>query len=198
MGSSGSGNARPPAKTLPGLRTAPRNVDPLVLQGQELMMLRRVKAKFEKQLELALADQDRERITAMREALVKLEEQEANVRSPRSLTSDELDALNIGEVGDDLRRFQQHDVIQEALSHEVDLRMYSQKIDKELRVVETASLPDYLRVAPSAAALNEAVAKCDRTLKTMENVFTDFQGKLSELVGTVARKEEEEERSAWW
>ncbi len=86
-------------------------------------MLQRVKDKFEQQLASAERDRDRERIAAMRDALRKLQEQEAAVLSPPSNIADELARLNIGEVGDDLQRFQRHEVIQDALSHEVDLRM---------------------------------------------------------------------------
>lgn len=82
-----------------------------------VLLLRR--SMVVRQLASAEHDHDRERINAMREALAKLRDQEAAVRSPRSNVSDELARLNIGEVGDDLQRFQQHEIIQEALSHEV-------------------------------------------------------------------------------
>eukprot|EP00750_Incisomonas_marina_P026401 INCI5903.4.p1 GENE.INCI5903.4~~INCI5903.4.p1 ORF type:complete len:876 (-),score=160.85 INCI5903.4:45-2672(-) len=164
-----------------GMTDPSSTADPLILQGQELIMLRRVKEKFEKQLQSAERERDRERITAMREALVKLHEQEAKVRSPRNNVTDELAKLNIGEVGEDLQRFQQHEIIQEALSHEVDLRAYSQKIESELRVEEGESLPMYVAGAPGFSELDAAIEKCSRTLRTMEDVFCTFQGKLSGL-----------------
>jgi len=161
---------------LPGMRlTADDSTDPLVLQGQELIMLQKVKDKFQKQLANAEKDRDRERITAMKEALAKLEEQAKSVSSPRTHATDELDRLNIGEVGEDLERFQQHDIIQEALSHEVDLRLYSQKLESELNVYKNESLPGYFEVAPQVADLDNAISKCSKTLRDMEDVFCSFQ-----------------------
>ena len=58
---------------------------------------------------------------------------------------------------------------------QVDLRMYSQKIDAELRVVEAASLPGYVAAAPGVAELDNAIGKCSKTLRTMEDVFSKFQ-----------------------
>jgi len=52
--------------------------------------------------------------------------------------------INLSNIEEDLERFQQDEVVREALSKGVDLRKYSLQIDEELTSLQVASIPDYI------------------------------------------------------
>lgn len=73
------------------------------------------------------------------------------------------------------------DFIKEALKSGMDLRKYSQQIEKELKEVENASIQDYIHESENIASLHNQIAACDDILLRMEGMLLSFQNDLGSI-----------------
>ena len=69
-------------------------------------------------------------------------------------------------------------VFQEALKTGVDLRHYSQEVERELAAVESASITDYIGESVKIAQLHGEMKQCDSILGLMEQMLGTFQQDL--------------------
>jgi Vps52 / Sac2 family len=84
-----------------------------------------------------------------------------------------------GGLGLDLDAFMaQDEVIRDALSRGVDLRLYSKQVDAELRAMELLSIRDYVSQADAVAALFEQIEHCEGVLTGMQGMLSSFQDNL--------------------
>ena len=99
--------------------------------------------------------------------------------------SDSLDLttqdIDFDGLGGDLRAFEQHSLVQEALEKEQDLRNYSRDIDEELKQYEKACVQDYIQDADQLSTLHGQIKSCDGILATMESMLSHFQSDLSAI-----------------
>jgi len=75
------------------------------------------------------------------------------------------DSLNA--VEEHIQENLEDDVVQEVLKSDVDLRQYSQQIEKELKDVENASIQDYIKESQNIASLHNQIAACDGILEVL-------------------------------
>eukprot|EP00941_MAST-03F_sp_MAST-3F-sp1_P004104 g4104.t1 len=91
------------------------------------------------------------------------------------------DLARFDEMNEDLSRFQNNEMVKEALAREVDLREYNRSIESELVVLEKSSEADYMEAAPGVVRLWDQISECDSVLKNMESVLNIFNESLSEI-----------------
>jgi hypothetical protein len=89
-----------------------------------------------------------------------------------------MEDLNFAAIDDDLSNFAQDEVIREALSSGIDLRMYSRQVDSELRHMEMLSIEDYVNEADAIAELFEQINSCEGVLTDMQSMLDSFQQNL--------------------
>jgi hypothetical protein len=101
------------------------------------------------------------------------------------------DALNFAVIDEDLARFAQDEVIREALSRGVDLRLYSRTVDAELRHMEMLSIGDYVAQADAVAALFEQISHCEGVLGAMQGMLSSFQDNLGGISAEIRSLQEQ-------
>lgn len=94
------------------------------------------------------------------------------------LGDDSNDNLNFAAIDEDLQKFASDEVIREALSRGVDLRVYSRQVDAELRHMEMLSIEDYVKEADAIAELFEQIVSCESILNDMQAMLGSFQENL--------------------
>lgn len=58
---------------------------------------------------------------------------------------------------------------------QLDLRQYSQQIEKDLKTVENQSIDEYIKESQNIACLHNQIGDCDNILERMEVMLTNFQ-----------------------
>lgn len=58
---------------------------------------------------------------------------------------------------------------------QLDLRQYSQQIEKDLKTVENQSIDEYIKESQNIACLHNQIGDCDSILERMEAMLTNFQ-----------------------
>lgn len=83
------------------------------------------------------------------------------------------------------------DVVQKVLKTGIDLRQYSEQIEKELKEVENKSIQDYIKESQNIASLHNQITACDNILEKMESMLLCFQkdlGSISSEILSLQRK----------
>lgn len=93
-------------------------------------------------------------------------------------SGNELDTIDFEHLEKDLERFQQEDIVEEALYKEVNLQEYSDSLNKDLDSVCEEAVNDYLNEVNNFANLNENINKCDSILEKMQSILGIFQNNL--------------------
>ena len=88
--------------------------------------------------------------------------------SDLNFTTEEID---FSEVDDDLIKFQEDDVVQEALNKGVDLRNYSRQLEGELVQAQDECVDAYIEDVEGLAALHGEIQSCDMILERMQNMY---------------------------
>mmetsp|Transcript_8197 Transcript_8197/g.13240 ORF Transcript_8197/g.13240 Transcript_8197/m.13240 type:complete len:690 (+) Transcript_8197:98-2167(+) len=101
------------------------------------------------------------------------------------------DDFDLETIQEDLKRFQEDDVVQEALSKGVDLRSYSRQIDQDLQALQAASIPEYVLEAPATAELYNQISECDSVLESMETILKKFQEDLGGISDEIKNLQDE-------
>jgi septal ring factor EnvC (AmiA/AmiB activator) len=94
-------------------------------------------------------------------------------------------------VDEDLRSFEQDDMVKAALAKGVDLRQYAKSVDDELRTVERDSIMDYIAEAEELATLHTQIKQCDTILDSMESMLSGFQGDLANISSEIKHLQDE-------
>ncbi|KAJ2853215.1 Vacuolar protein sorting-associated protein 52, partial [Coemansia erecta] len=113
-------------------------------------------------------------------------------KSNRANNSDESghnDIVNSGNNNDDnddndeieLPDMQNDELIKEVLTKGVDLRLYSQQIEKELNVLEEQQLDSYERHEKALLELDSEIRGCDEVLANMEKLLVNFKSSLGAI-----------------
>ena len=91
------------------------------------------------------------------------------------------DGLILDIVNGHIRENLEDELVQEALKTGVDLRNYSQEIERELAAVESASITDYIKESKKIAQLHREMKNCDSILAQMESMLGTFQQDLGSI-----------------
>ncbi|GBG28568.1 Vacuolar protein sorting-associated protein 52-like [Hondaea fermentalgiana] len=94
-------------------------------------------------------------------------------------------------IEEDLARFQEDEVVRDALARGVDLRSYSRQIDGDLRALQSSSIPEFVIEAPVSAELYRELTACDEALAGMENVLLGFQADLGGISDEIRHLQDE-------
>ena len=91
------------------------------------------------------------------------------------------DGVILDIVNGHIRENLEDELVQEALKTGVDLRHYSQEIERELAAVEAASITDYIGESKKIAQLHQEMKRCDAILEQMEMMLGTFQQDLGSI-----------------
>lgn len=94
-------------------------------------------------------------------------------------------------IEEDLARFQEDEVVRDALARGVDLRSYSRQIDGDLRALQASSIPEFVLEAPVTAELYRELTACDEVLASMETVLLGFQADLGGISDEIRHLQDE-------
>lgn len=94
-------------------------------------------------------------------------------------------------IDEDLRSFEQDDMVKAALAKGVDLRQYGKSVDDELKQVERDSIMDYIAEAEELATLHTQIKQCDSILDNMESMLSGFQGDLASISTEIKHLQDE-------
>eukprot|EP01038_Epipyxis_sp_PR26KG_P011064 gene11064-14850_t len=89
--------------------------------------------------------------------------------------------INFGEIDEDLASFQEDEMVQQALQRGVDLKKYGRELERDLRIVETQSVIQYVENSPQVIDLHNQMQECDSVLARMEEMLHGFQADLGEI-----------------
>lgn len=90
-----------------------------------------------------------------------------------------------------MAKFEQDEVVREALARGVDLRMYSKQVEGELHALELRSIADYVAESDNIAALFEQICGCESVLTTMQGLLQGFQDNLGGISDEIRSLQEE-------
>lgn len=102
----------------------------------------------------------------------------------------DIEDIDLAEITQDLERFEKDEFVQEALSEGVDLREYSRQIEADLKVLESASIGEYLEEAPHIARLHNEMKVVDTVLLEMQELLTGFQSHLGGISDEIRHLQE--------
>lgn len=92
-----------------------------------------------------------------------------------------LDFLDFSAVDSDFARFQQNELVKEAVEKGRDLRAYAEEVETQLALHERRCVEDYLTDADDLSSLHTQLRSCDSILATMESMLSHFQSDLSAI-----------------
>eukprot|EP00824_Muranothrix_gubernata_P005780 TRINITY_DN17560_c0_g1_i1.p1 TRINITY_DN17560_c0_g1~~TRINITY_DN17560_c0_g1_i1.p1 ORF type:complete len:764 (-),score=142.62 TRINITY_DN17560_c0_g1_i1:7-2133(-) len=99
--------------------------------------------------------------------------------------------VELDDLDEDFERYQQDDLVKDALVKGVDLRQYSRQIESDLREVEQASIQDYIKESDNLANLHQQIRTCDGILETMERMLSGFQSDLGNISSEIKHLQDE-------
>jgi vacuolar protein sorting-associated protein 52 len=92
-----------------------------------------------------------------------------------NLTSEEID---FDEIDDDLERFQEDEMVQQALQRGIDLRKYALELSLQLKEAETETVTQYMENNDEVSQLHQQMEECDAVLGRMQEMLLGFQEDL--------------------
>lgn len=101
------------------------------------------------------------------------------------------EVINFDEIDEDLERFQEDEMVQQALHRGVDLKKYGRELEKELREAEAASIAQYMDNKQQVLDLHSQIHDCDDVLLRMQDMLLGFQGDLSGISEEIRYLQEE-------
>jgi len=107
------------------------------------------------------------------------------------LSSTAMVEAEVLELDEDLRSFENDELVKAALAKGVDLRKYAKSVDDELRQVERDSIMDYIHEAEELATLHTQIKQCDGILDNMESMLSGFQGDLASISAEIKHLQDE-------
>jgi len=110
---------------------------------------------------------------------------------PPSLSSKELSEFDFTGIDQDLARFQQDELVKQALSRGVELKGYSAQIEQELKEVEMESVKEYVQQSSNVVALHGQIQSCDMILARMQEMLLGFQADLGGISEEIRHLQEE-------
>eukprot|EP00656_Telonema_subtile_P012418 TRINITY_DN16251_c0_g1_i1.p1 TRINITY_DN16251_c0_g1~~TRINITY_DN16251_c0_g1_i1.p1 ORF type:complete len:679 (-),score=234.71 TRINITY_DN16251_c0_g1_i1:153-2189(-) len=102
---------------------------------------------------------------------------------------DGLDGLD-----EELALLENDDVISKVLADAnpgVGIRESAQRVESEMREIETASVDDYLKESTHLENLHNEIADCDSVLEDMEHMLTSFQKNLGNISSEIKHLQDE-------
>ena len=99
--------------------------------------------------------------------------------------------INFDEIDEDLERFQEDEMVQQALQRGVDLRKYGRELEKELKEAESASITQYIDNKQQVLDLHSQINDCDSVLLRMQDMLVGFQSDLSGISEEIRYLQEE-------
>jgi len=101
------------------------------------------------------------------------------------------EVINFDEIDDDLERFQEDEMVQQALHRGVDLKKYGRELEKELKEAEAASIAQYMENKQQVLDLHSQIHDCDDVLLRMQDMLLGFQSDLSGISEEIRHLQEE-------
>lgn len=90
-----------------------------------------------------------------------------------------------------MARFQQDELVKQALSRGVELKGYSAQIEQELKEVEMESVKEYVQQSSNVLALHSQIQACDMILARMQEMLLGFQADLGGISEEIRHLQEE-------
>jgi vacuolar protein sorting-associated protein 52 len=101
------------------------------------------------------------------------------------------EVINFDEIDEDLERFQEDEMVQQALHRGVDLKKYGRELERELKEAEAASISQYMDNKQQVLDLHSQIHDCDDVLLRMQEMLVGFQGDLSGISEEIRHLQEE-------
>jgi hypothetical protein len=92
-----------------------------------------------------------------------------------NITSEEID---FDEIDDDLERFQEDEMVQQALQRGIDLRKYALELTLQLKEAEAETVTQYMENNEEVSQLHQQMEECDAVLGRMQEMLLGFQEDL--------------------
>jgi hypothetical protein len=92
-----------------------------------------------------------------------------------NLTSEDID---FDEIDDDLERFQEDEMVQQALQRGIDLRKYALELSLQLKDAEAETVTQYMENNEEVSQLHQQMEECDAVLARMQEMLLGFQEDL--------------------
>mmetsp|Transcript_8188 Transcript_8188/g.15453 ORF Transcript_8188/g.15453 Transcript_8188/m.15453 type:complete len:728 (+) Transcript_8188:155-2338(+) len=105
-----------------------------------------------------------------------------------NLTSEDID---FDEIDDDLERFQEDEMVQQALQRGVDLRKYGQELAAQLKEAETETVAQYIENSADVGELKDQMEACDTVLARMQEMLLGFQADLGGISEEIKHLQDE-------
>lgn len=105
-----------------------------------------------------------------------------------NITSEEID---FDEIDDDLERFQEDEMVKQALQRGIDLRKYALELTAQLKEAETDTVAQYMENNDEVSQLHQQMEECDAVLARMQEMLLGFQedlGGISEEIKDLQNK----------
>uniref|UniRef100_A0A915F0D3 Vacuolar protein sorting-associated protein 52 homolog n=1 Tax=Echinococcus canadensis TaxID=519352 RepID=A0A915F0D3_9CEST len=67
------------------------------------------------------------------------------------------------------------------LESDVDLRIYSKRVEEQLESLESSAIETYVRMGPNVVELHKKISTCCKTLERMETILADFHRDLGNI-----------------
>lgn len=91
------------------------------------------------------------------------------------------DNIDFEEIDGLMEKFKEDSRVQEILEQEMDVREYSQNVEKMLDAAEKKSVEDYVNQQQDLVELHREIKSCDSILESMESILYQFQSDLGNI-----------------
>ncbi|VUZ56105.1 unnamed protein product, partial [Hymenolepis diminuta] len=73
------------------------------------------------------------------------------------------------------------EISRSVLESDVDLRVYSKRVEEQLESLEASAIAAYVRMGPNVAGLHQKISACCKTLEHMETILANFHRDLGNI-----------------
>lgn len=81
--------------------------------------------------------------------------------------------------------------VKQALASGLDLRVFSDSVDKELSQLDRLCIADYMAECQQIASLHKRILSCDNILLTLEDLLSTFQNRLADISSEIKTVQEQ-------
>lgn len=101
------------------------------------------------------------------------------------------EAIDFDEIDEDLDRFQEDEMVKQALHRGVDLKKYGHDLEKQLKEAESDSIGQYMNNSEQVSELHKQMQDCDAVLARMQEMLQGFQTDLGGISEEIKHLQDE-------
>eukprot|EP01041_Mallomonas_annulata_P001396 gene1396-2688_t len=101
------------------------------------------------------------------------------------------ESIDFDEIDEDLERFQEDEMVKQALHRGVDLRKYGHELEKQLKEAENDSILQYMENSQQVTELHKQMQDCDAVLARMQEMLQGFQSDLGGISEEIKHLQDE-------